>query len=335
MTAFTVLAVTLAVANVVLVALVLVSRAWTVGRARRHEERVARLRRPAVELIECDPGFSPPVLRGGEARVFAEVLARYGRRLRGGPPEQIVAYFEDHGLVDEQLRRLGRLRSWHRAGAAFALGDMGSRRAVPALVARLDDRSPDVRAAACRSLGHLGAAEAAGPIIAAGVRGAVPSPVARLALIDIGPDAVPAVLAEADHDDPRVRAAAVQLVGLLGEAHDAGAIIGRLSDPAAPVREATATALGRLGAGEATDDLVAALADRVPGVRTAAAEALGGIGGRGAVDALLPIARTDQFDPARAAAEALARAAPALVVALAEEPDAGPHLREAAGRVLL
>src|SRR5215471_14014110 len=273
MSAFAVLALAIAVANVALVGLVLVSGARTMRRARRHDLLVARLRRPAVELVEGEPGFEPPVLRGTEAQVFAEVLARYARQLRGGPPPQIVAYFEDRGLVDAQLRRLRRLRAWRRAGAAFALGDMGARRAVPALVARLDDRSPDVRAAACRSLGRLGAVEAVEPIIAAGVRHAMPNPVARLALIGIGPPAVDAVLGVLDHVDPRVRAAGVQLVGLLGDAHHAAAIQDRLADPAALVREATARALGRLGAREAADDLVAALDDRVPGVRTAAAEA--------------------------------------------------------------
>ena len=335
MSAFFVLALAIAVTNVVLVGLILVTRAWTVRRARRHDELVARLRRPAVELIECDPGFSPPVLRGGEARVFAEVLARYSHHLRGGAPEQIVAYFEDHGLVDEQLRRLARRRSWQRASAAFTLGDMGARRAIPALVARLDDRSPDVRAAACRSLGHLGAVDAVAPIITAGVERTVPGPVARLALLDIGPDAVPTVLRLVDHAEPRIRAAAVQITGLLGDAHDAAAILGRLSDPAAQVREATAAALGRLGAAEACDDLVALLEDRVPGVRTAAAEALGAIGGRHTTDALLPLARDDLFEPARAAAEAIARTDPALAVKAAAEPDAGPHLREAAGRLML
>jgi HEAT repeat protein len=101
------------------------------------------------------------------------------------------------------------------------------------------------------------------------------------------------------------------------------------------VRAATATALGRLGASEARDALVSALDDRVPEVRTAAARALGQVGGRTARQALIPVARTDFFEPARAAAEALGQIDPALVMRLAAEPDAGPHLCEAADRVAL
>jgi HEAT repeat protein len=75
---------------------------------------------------------------------------------------------------------------------------------------------------------------------------------------------------------------------------------------------------------------VRALGDRVPAVRGAAARALGQIGGRQATEALLPVARTDSFEPAREAAAALARIDPTLVIRVASEPGAGPHLREAA-----
>ena len=57
---------------------------------------------------------------------------------------------------------------------------------------------------------------------------------------------------------------------------------------------------------------------------------LGQAGGQRAADALLPVARSDVFEPARAAAQALARIDPLRVVEAASEPDAGPHLREAA-----
>jgi HEAT repeat protein len=81
--------------------------------------------------------------------------------------------------------------------------------------------------------------------------------------------------------------------------------------------------------------LVRALEDRVPAVRVAAAHALGGIGGRQASTALLEVARNDTFDGARAAAEALARIEPRLVIQTAAAPGASPHLLEAADRLAL
>jgi HEAT repeat protein len=96
------------------------------------------------------------------------------------------------------------------------------------------------------------------------------------------------------------------------------------------VRERAALARGRLGAAEGYDSLEAALVDRAPRVRAAAAEALGLIGNARAFPVLLGIARSHAFEPARAAARALARLAPDLLQEAAREPGSGPFVREAA-----
>jgi HEAT repeat protein len=309
--------------------LVLVARrSWLAARARQRRAAVEALRPEAIELVE-DIG-DPPALRGYRAQVFAELLSGYAIAVRGAPRERIAAYFERTGAVDEQLRLLRSRRSWKRATAAFALGDMGSPRAVPALLGALGDRNGDVRAAASRSLGRIGADEAIEPLVTAGVGQRVPRDVAMLALLDIGPTAVPRLVELTHHEEPRVRASAVVLVGLLGEAGDAERLPALLRDTAAEVREATAGALGRLGAAAARDALIELLDDRVPAVRVASARALGQIGGRSALDALLRVARTDEFEPADAAAEAAAAIDPSFVIRAAREPDAGRHLHEAA-----
>jgi HEAT repeats len=325
----------LVVGNLVLIAVLVVRRWSVVRRQRRHEALVAKLRRPAIELIESESSVPLIPLSRNERAVFATLLAHYSRQLRGASRERIAAYFEASGDVGEQTARLSSGRKWRRATAAFALGDMGSSRAVPDLLRALNDRSRDVRMAAVRSLGRLGATEAIGSLVAAGVDGRVPRDVANLALLDIGSSAVPELLALTQQTEPAVRASAVELIGLLGSASDADPILELLTDPAASVRVAAVGALGRLGAGQARDALMRALEDRVPSVRVAAATALGEIGGRQASAALLPIARSDTFDAARAAAEALGRINPRMVIEAAAEPDSGPHLVEAADRALL
>jgi HEAT repeat protein len=75
--------------------------------------------------------------------------------------------------------------------------------------------------------------------------------------------------------------------------------------------------------------------DRVPAVQTAAAQALGQTGGRRTAEALLAFARGDGVEPARAAAEALARIDPSLLLQVPAEPGVGPHLREAGDLVSL
>lgn len=322
-----------AIANVLLI-IAVVGRHLMVGRgARKVETLAARLRLPAIELVEGDGPIDPPELDDAETKVFADLLVKYGRQLTGSSRGRIVAYWESSGLLDEQVRQLQSYFSWKRASAAFTLGDVGPLRVAPLLVGLLGDPERDVRAAAARSLGRLGAAEAIDPIITASVRRRLPRDVADMALLDIGPPAVERLVGLTRHEDPDIRASAVRVIGLIGAAPDIGPVLDLLVDPAASVRCASASALGRLGAGEARDALVVALDDRVPDVRTAAARALGHIGGRRATEALIPIARADSFEPARAAAQALGRIDPAVVLRLAAEQHAGPHLLEAADRV--
>ncbi|MHB8696000.1 MAG: HEAT repeat domain-containing protein [Solirubrobacteraceae bacterium] len=97
----------------------------------------------------------------------------------------------------------------------------------------------------------------------------------------------------------------------------------------------SSSALGRLGAAEAAAALRDALGDRVPGVRTAAAFALGQLRDDNAAQALLRQARSDLFEPAQAAAEALAHVDRTLLVESAALTGAGPHLLEAVDLALL
>jgi len=320
--------------SLLLIVGMVVRRASIVRKERRHGQAAARLRPQAIAYVESDDA-EPPQLRGRDADVFAGLLGGYGRLLRGPAAARIAAYLDERGAVDRQLRRLESRRSWRRAAAAFELGDMRAVRATPQLLGALEDRSRDVRMAAARSLGRVGAVEAVGPLIAVAIARRVPSGVAGLALLDIGPAAVPRLLELTGDPNPNVRAGAIELVGLLGNAGEAAPLRERMTDPAAAVRAATATALGRLGAENSRDLLVQALDDRLPAVRTVAAEALGRTGDRTAADALLLVARNDEFEPARAAARSLARIDPARVVAAAAEPEAGPHLVEQADRIAL
>ena len=324
-----------AIANVLLI-VVLVGRHLLVGRRRKHRETLAaRLRTPAIELVEGEGPIEPPKLNGTETKVFARLLMQYSRQLTGVSRDRIVAYWESTGLLDQQLRLLRSRRAWQRGEAAFALGDVGPLRVAPALVDVLDDPDRDVRAAAARSLGRLGAVEAIEPLVRASAGGLLPRDVADVALLDIGPPAIERLAVLTRHADSEVRTSAVHLIGIIGAATDIGPVADHLVDPAASVRAASASALGRLGAGEARDALIVALGDRVPDVRTAAARALGQLGGQHATEALIPIARADSFEPARAAAQAIGRIDPAILLHLAADQDAGPHLLEAADRVAL
>jgi len=304
---------------------VLALRRIQVARAdRTTREAEARLRPIALALVDGEPVAGE--LESRDALRVAALLSRYARWLNRDARRNAASFFEQLNAVDDAMLELRARRPWRRATAAFALGDMGSPRAVPALVASLDDPSRDVRAAATRSLGRLGAAEAVEPLVHALASGHLPHGVAGEALLAVGADALPSLRRLERESDATVRAAAVELVGLLGNASDAPLLVERLRDTSAEVRAKAARALGRLGAGDAASALRAGLDDRIPFVRAAAANALGIVGDEEAVPALLHIARTDRFEVARAAARALARIDPSRTRAAADE---SPHLREA------
>jgi HEAT repeat protein len=298
-------------------------------RGRGYAEAVRRLRPIAILMVEGEDS-ELPALSTDEQAVLAEVLGRYSRQLTGGADTRVAEYFRGSAALAQSLRELESRRTSLRATAAYRLGDMACEEAAPALLAALDDKQRTVRAAAARSLGRLKVAEAAKPLVEALVSGRVPNGVAGAALVALGPAAVPELRTIAEHPDPQLRATAIVLLGLIGDSADEPLAIRSLDNPSAEVRAAAADTLARIGGPPAEDALRSALDDRIPFVRASAANALGMIGSRAALPRLLEIARTDRFQPARAGAEAVARISPMALVAAADEPDAGPHLRQAA-----
>jgi HEAT repeat protein len=324
----------LVAAAVVLLIVLALRRLVLTRRERAYREAERRVRPLAIALVEGEEADTGSLTLGDQA-VLAEVLGRYSRRVRGDAEARIAAYFRDSDALRTELEALGTRRAWRRATAAYRLGDMACEDAAPGLLAALDDGKRDVRAAAVRSLGRLGVVAAVLPIVRAFVAGRVPNGIAGEALLELGTDARSELAGIASHVDPSVRAAAITLLGLVGDSGDAHIATAALADVAADVRRAAAEALSRIGTSSDEVGLRAALDDRMHFVRAEAASTLGVLEATQALPRLVEIARADRFRPARAAARALARIDPALLEAVAAEPGAGPHLHEAADLLLV
>jgi HEAT repeat protein len=327
--ALVILAIVLLAAALLLLVVLAWRRLVLARRERRHRDAERRVRPLAVALVEGDQ-VEAATLSSGDQAVLAEVLGRYARKLRGEARGRIAAYFRDSAALEAALRDLRTRNTWQRAAAAYRLGDMGCEEVAPSLLAALHDPKREVRAAAARSLGRLGVAAAALPLVEVLVSRRVPNGVAGGALLELGAEVRPELASIAAHPDPPVRATAITLIGLVGDSGDAPLAAKALADPAADVRRAAAEALGRIGTFDDEAALRAALDDRMHFVRAEAASALGVIDAPQALPQLVEIARTDRFRPARAAARAVAIIDPATLRAAAAEPDAGPHLHEAA-----
>lgn len=316
---------------VLLLFVILGARRITLLRQQRHRQKAGeRLRTAAVELVAG--GIRPENVPERDTDLLAEVLWNYSRQLTGEARDEIAAYFEEVGLVDRQLRALSDRRAWRRAQAAYSLGDACSTRAVPALVELLNDPDLDVRTAALRSLGRLRAGVAVAPIAATIADRRLPLTLAGSVLLEMGAPAE-ALYPLATTAPEAVRSLAVDLIGRLGDAADSTWLKNRVTDESPLVRAALCLALSRLGAQDAVTSVRILLADPDPTVRAAAATALGELGERDDELTLLGTARHDSFEPAQAAAAALALIAPELLLSAVGQPDAGPHLHQAADQL--
>ena len=305
-----------------------IRRVTLARRERRTAEAERRVRPVAIDLLEGTA--TPPPLSHADEIALATMVGRYSRKVSGATSARIAEYFRDGGGLAAARARLRSRRAWRRAAAAYSLGDMACPEAVPWLLEALEDKSGEVRAAAVRSLGRLRDPEAAEPLVQSLVARRVPRGMAGSALLQLGMPAVGELRRIARHEDPRVRAIAVTVLGLVGDSGDSDLALIAIGDPAPDVRAAAARALARIGTSAALPALDRALDDPAPFVRAEAASALGSIHARPALPHLLQIARTDRFRPARAAAQAVAEIDAAMLAEAAAVPDAGAHLHEAA-----
>jgi len=245
-------------------------------RTRRRREALERRWRGPLEALVLH-GRIPPPPSAAERVVVRDMLLTYLGFLRGGEAETIIAYLEDAGFVEEAVTRLRGNHIWDRAEAAEFLGRARSRKGVPALVAALDDDSEDVRTVAARSLAGIrdsATVQALATTLGRPSRWTV-SMVAE-DLMEMGPEAVPALLDMLASD---THATAVAAVKILGEIRDPRAtvfivILLRESENV-NMRAQAAAALGKLGGPEARAALETALQDPGWQVRSQAAKALG------------------------------------------------------------
>jgi HEAT repeat protein len=322
-----ILAVALAAANVVFLVVLVLRRVWLARRLRIESELERRVQPLALRLVDNQP---VEAMSAAEQVALADVLSRYARLVRGDARASIGRYFAGSAAYRQQIAGLRSRRTWRRAAAAFALGDMAVAEAVDPLLEALEDSSREVRAAAARSLGRLQAERAAEPLVLQLAARRLPPIVVADALLAVGAPVLPHLRALVSAPEASVRVAAVELLGLAGGPSDATDLVQAVFDSDERVRAAAAGALGRVGAQSATDALRLALQDGSPAVREAAARALGAIGDPVAVEELVELATIDGFEPAHAAAVAAA--------AIRRQPfdDAtSPHLIEVSDLVAL
>jgi len=298
------------------------------------DRRAARVRRMVVTMLASwrqRPPTPAEILwlssqgrEGGRTGLAACLEALPG--LEPEPAARAREALSRSGLAGREIARLGDRDAAPRAAACHAAGRLGEVSAVPVLIERLLDPSPEVRRAAVRALGELRAVEAIDPMAATiEAMGEWTNLLLVMALVRMGPAAAPAigrllqgsrssamtkallqvtgrlgvaadpvrVRALAAHADGEVRVEAVRVLGAVApDAESAAVCLAAMDDPEWPVRALAAWAIGRVGDDRALARLSRAMGDPAYWVRHHVAEAMGALGERGA--AALRQGLTDQ-----------------------------------------
>lgn len=206
------------------------------------------------------------------------------------PAVALIAYVAEQDASD-LAARLRDADPRTRTIAACDLQRMGaaSRAAIAALVERLPDASP-VDPQVCGEDRHYWSRNIEPQT--------TPGEEAAAALVAIGTESLPSLIAASRAPQWVARRNAVWALGALDDARGVAPALAAIADREPPVRRVAAWALGALDADVAVTALIDALADSDAGVRAQVAWALGAIADRRAVDGLIK-ALKDQDETVR------------------------------------
>jgi HEAT repeat protein len=244
------------------------------------------------------------------------------------PAIALVSYVAGQNAAD-LATRLRDADPRTRTIAACELQRLGSaaQPVIAALVERLSDASP-VDPKVCGDDRHYWSKDVE--------QQTTPGEEAAAALVAIGTESLPSLIAASRAPQWVARRNAVWALGALDDARGVPPALAALADREPPVRRVAAWALGALDADVAVTALIDALGDSDASVRAQVAWALGAIRDGRAVDGLIKALKDQDEDVRRQAAWALGmirdrRASDALATAL---KDSSPRVRRQAAWAL-
>ncbi|MBI3945215.1 MAG: HEAT repeat domain-containing protein [Armatimonadetes bacterium] len=280
----------------------------SVGDARTHKDLVPALVRACADEQESVRQAAFDALdRLGQPKPAAKAaMKEIGRPAPVPAALRIIGWAHNPRAVDRLLRLLYDPK--YTPSAAWALGEIGERKALPALLLALEV-TPTAPPEAAEAIGKLGDRSAVPALQAAYGRSQWPPTQEAIlgALGRLGGDVAYeqcATVLRGEHGFP-VRQAAARALGQMGDRRAVPLLVEKLRDRESPVGQAAAEALGRLGDPQAVPALQACLSGDA--LARESIEALVSIGGPEARAALEQAARTGPGSVRPKAFEALGR----------------------------
>jgi len=226
------------------------------------------------------------IVRGLGGR-WADLAAQEVSQLELATRLDVIRALEEGGVIARHLKRARSPMKWTRAHALRILGELKVPSSVPTLLTALEDKDPDVRNVAARSLGRmkLQAAEEALVELLGKHDQAVSARIAAIC-IEMGPRTAPLLIRSLREGAPKARFWAARILGEIKDARSTRSLGEALTDKEPDVRSASVWALGMIADRASAGLVEPVLADPVWYVRAHAAEALGRIGDPNAVTKL-------------------------------------------------
>lgn len=222
-------------------------------------------------------------LSGRWSELAAEEIGQLELSLR----LDVLRAVEETGAVNRHLRAARSRLKWTRAHALRILGELKLPQSVPTLLAALEDRDPDVRNVAARSLGRmrLQATEEALVQLLGKHDQTVSARIAAIC-IEMGTRTAPLLIKTLRDGTPKARFWAARILGEIREPRATRSLTDALLDTDADVRSAATWALGQVADRSTAALIEPLLHDSAWYVRAHAAESLGKIGDASYVGAL-------------------------------------------------
>jgi HEAT repeat protein len=208
-----------------------------------------------------------------------EVLLRMGDEGAEGWKDKVARLYELGGFYEKRLRQLDSRLASQRVEGARCIGRMGEQQAVPRLKELLWDGREEVREASLFALGRMGTKEALEAMLGALDRGDrwTEEKVAE-AVEEAGEESRQLLTRLLKDEDPGRRAFAAEVIGKVAGPEEAPELEAALEDEDIDVRARAADSLGRIKDAGSRQGLLRALDDPEWEVRSQAAKALGHIG---------------------------------------------------------
>ena len=261
--------------------------ALVTAHVRRREAALSRLLYRALETPEALPRLRR-ALRGFDRAVLRRMLLRLALDLRGDEARAIADLYRGLGLLDAELQALGAWRARRRAAAAANLATLRMPRIQRQLVRALDDPDRTVRIALIRAIGEIGDRRALVALVRRlGERSPTVVRQVEQVLIDRGREVIPELVAYAE-TSPRLhgRRAAVEVLGFLRTPLAAELLLELVWHPDRELRIRAVKAAAAIGDPRFLDAFHELLADPAWGVRCQAAKGLGSLGSPASVPLL-------------------------------------------------